>query len=92
MVADVRSNLALCMLIESPQHMRSGRLAQLVARFLHTEEVVSSSLASPTAQPPVFRGLSRCVGSPASERAAQPGASGQRAMPTSREQNLLVEC
>src|SRR5688572_28314857 len=25
-----------------------GRLAQLVARFLHTEEVISSSLVSPT--------------------------------------------
>ena len=29
--------------------VRRGRLAQLVARFVHTEEVVSSSLASPTA-------------------------------------------
>ena len=27
---------------------RFGRLAQLVARFLHTEEVISSSLVSPT--------------------------------------------
>src|SRR5690606_12173691 len=27
-----------------------GRLAQLVARFLHTEEVISSSLVSPTTQ------------------------------------------
>ncbi len=26
----------------------NGRLAQLVARFLHTEEVISSSLVSPT--------------------------------------------
>lgn len=29
-----------------------GRLAQLVARFLHTEEVISSSLVSPTTTPP----------------------------------------
>src|SRR4051812_9236955 len=28
-----------------------GRLAQLVARFLHTEEVISSSLVSPTTKP-----------------------------------------
>ena len=28
-----------------------GRLAQLVARFLHTEEVISSSLVSPTTLP-----------------------------------------
>lgn len=27
-----------------------GRLAQLVARFLHTEEVISSSLVSPTSE------------------------------------------
>ena len=35
-----------------PRHalgfQRSGRLAQLVARFVHTEEVISSSLVSPT--------------------------------------------
>ena len=30
-----------------------GRLAQLVARFLHTEEVISSSLVSPTGRSPV---------------------------------------
>ncbi len=28
--------------------LADGRLAQLVARFLHTEEVISSSLVSPT--------------------------------------------
>ena len=32
------------------QDRRRGRLAQLVARFLHTEEVISSSLVSPTAE------------------------------------------
>jgi hypothetical protein len=30
----------------------NGRLAQLVARFLHTEEVISSSLVSPTTTSP----------------------------------------
>lgn len=30
------------------RQFRRGRLAQLVARFLHTEEVISSSLVSPT--------------------------------------------
>lgn len=34
-----------------------GRLAQLVARFLHTEEVVGSSPASPTEKPPVNPGV-----------------------------------
>lgn len=34
-----------------------GRLAQLVARFLHTEEVISSSLVSPTTEPPLRRGF-----------------------------------
>src|SRR5690554_3674855 len=29
-----------------------GRLAQLVARFVHTEEVIGSSPVSPTAKPP----------------------------------------
>ena len=33
-----------------------GRLAQLVARFLHTEEVISSSLVSPTTEGPRFAG------------------------------------
>ena len=37
---------------------RYGRLAQLVARFLHTEEVVGSSPASPTMKPPLRRGFS----------------------------------
>ncbi len=35
--------------VSGPQ---DGRLAQLVARFLHTEEVISSSLVSPTAAGP----------------------------------------
>lgn len=42
-----------------------GRLAQLVARFLHTEEVISSSLVSPTTEGPRFTGglrRSRCHG------------------------------
>ena len=30
------------------RHVRHGRLAQLVARFLHTEEVIGSSPVSPT--------------------------------------------
>ena len=34
-----------------------GRLAQLVARFLHTEEVISSSLVSPTAKTPGYPGV-----------------------------------
>lgn len=33
------------------RQFRRGRLAQLVARFLHTEEVISSSLVSPTLFP-----------------------------------------
>ena len=32
----------------NPRPRTHGRLAQLVARFLHTEEVISSSLVSPT--------------------------------------------
>ena len=46
--------------IESRSRSRMhGRLAQLVARFLHTEEVISSSLVSPTKEkPPVSRGFS----------------------------------
>ena len=45
--------------IESRSRSRMhGRLAQLVARFLHTEEVISSSLVSPTRdKPPVRRGF-----------------------------------
>ena len=35
----------------------SGRLAQLVARFLHTEEVVGSSPASPTLYRPTNTGI-----------------------------------
>jgi hypothetical protein len=34
-----------------------GRLAQLVARFLHTEEVIGSSPVSPTRKAPVRRGF-----------------------------------
>ena len=37
-----------------------GRLAQLVARFLHTEEVVGSSPASPTEKTPVHAGVFLC--------------------------------
>ena len=45
------------MLVEAPRG--DGRLAQLVARFLHTEEVISSSLVSPTiTKPPVRPGVS----------------------------------
>ena|GEM_PF-1791521 len=46
--------------IESRSRSRMhGRLAQLVARFLHTEEVISSSLVSPTrVKPSVSRGFS----------------------------------
>ena len=36
---------------------RHGRLAQLVARFLHTEEVISSSLVSPTSSPRYGRSM-----------------------------------
>ena len=44
------SNTALrgCPLNIFKMHSGFGRLAQLVARFLHTEEVISSSLVSPT--------------------------------------------
>src|SRR3954468_12161537 len=38
--------------IVNRSHGADGRLAQLVARFLHTEEVISSSLVSPTTQFP----------------------------------------
>ena len=37
--------------IARPVLVTDGRLAQLVARFLHTEEVISSSLVSPTTGP-----------------------------------------
>ena len=47
-----------------------GRLAQLVARFLHTEEVVGSSPASPTEKTPVHAGVFLCP------RTAPPAASG----------------
>ena len=43
--ADSRPAAALAIMV------LRGRLAQLVARFVHTEEVISSSLVSPTAQP-----------------------------------------
>ncbi len=41
---------------------RLGRLAQLVARFPDTEEVIGSSPVSPTSKPPDEMGFQHCAG------------------------------
>ena len=81
-----------------PAHVADGRLAQLVARFLHTEEVVGSSPASPTEHPRFPGGFllpgggrSRTSGgdSPSGGRTTRAGSSARR-IPSARRRTRAV--
>ncbi len=55
---DYKCVVLIFIIDELSQHiplLASGRLAQLVERFVYTEDVGSSSLSSPTISPPLLK-------------------------------------